>query len=310
MMVVLFLSPLPSLVAADHNYTWSLLLFAVPSALILGWFAWTKEREFDPVKQAFWLTLALLVPMGVLLNLFFARSFFTYPNGTAVCGFYVPGLDLHTLTWARTIPIEEFAFYGFGFLTMLLVYLWADAFFLKREHVRAATYREQGRVLQFAIVPTVIALVVVGAGILFKQTHGGGFPGYLTFLMLLPFVVGLTLYRVARDLVNWPAFALMLLYILGLSVLWEASLALPGGWWNYQHAQMVGLYVARWSSLPIEAVLVWFLGAFTSAVVFEAAKVFVHHPAVGTADRLLTNPAAPPAPAAPTPVPATDGARE
>lgn len=292
MLATLVLSPVPSLVADRYNYTWSLLLFVMPSALILGWFASTRDEELRPVRKAFWLTLGLLVPMGFLLNLLFAGHFFVYRNTGAVLGLYVPGLTLHGWDWALKFPVEEFGFYGLGFFTMLLIYLWADATFLRRDHVTRARYHGQGKVLQFAVVPALVALTVVALGIAYKQSHGGGFPGYLTFLMCVPFVLALTLYKVARDVVNWPAFALMLLYILGLSVLWEASLALPGQWWDYRHEQMVGLYVARWTRLPVEAVLVWFLAAFATAIVFEAAKAFIYHPATSWRHKLLVAPAA------------------
>jgi hypothetical protein len=86
------------------------------------------------------------------------------------------------------------------------------------------------------------------------------------------------LLKVARPFINWPAFTLMLFYILGLSVLWEVSLALPGGWWNYQHPRMMGVRIERWSQLPLEAVLVWFLAAFATVVVFEAMKVLFSRP--------------------------------
>jgi hypothetical protein len=37
---------------------------------------------------------------------------------------------------------------------------------------------------------------------------------------------------------------------------------------------MLGLYFAKWSNLPLEAMLVWFLAAITTAVTFEAMKIF------------------------------------
>lgn len=295
--LVLVVAPVPALLARACNYTWSLLLFLLPSTLILGWFLRSKDDALVSVRRAFLLTLGLLVPMGFVLNFLFAGDFFSYPNSHAVLGIYLPGLRWRGFDWSLKFPLEELLFYGFGFLSMLLVYLWADAFFLRREQASPGRYREQGSVVQLAVGPGLVALAVVVAGWLFKHFHGGGFPGYLAFLMLVPFVVALALYRVARALVNWPAFLLMLLYVLGTSVLWEVSLALPGGWWRYRPAAMVGLFVARWSDLPVEAVLVWFLAAFATVVVFEAAKVFVHHPATALGHKLFASPAALPVPA-------------
>lgn len=293
LVATLALSPIPSLVAERHNYTWSLLIFLLPCAVILGWMHLTPEDEIGRVRKAFYLTLGLLVPMGIVLNLLFANDFFIYPNKDAVLGIYVPGFDFFDINPGGLIPVEEFAFYLTGFVAMLLIYLWGDSFFFKRDQVAAAPrYRAAGPVVQLAWAPFCAALVLFAAAWVYKHVHdAGGFPGYLAYLLFIPFVVAFTLYRVARAFVNWQAFTLMLLYILAMSVLWEVSLAIPGGWWGYQKVTMMGIFIQRWTSLPIEAVFVWFLAAFATVVTFEAAKVFVHHPLATTRERLFARPA-------------------
>jgi hypothetical protein len=280
--ITLFASPIPSLVMPDRNYTWSLLNFIVPGALILGWFLLTPGEELRPIRKAIWATLGLLVPLGAILNLFFAADFFLYPNPQAVCGWMLPSLGFFRVDWTHPIPIEELVFYVTGFAAMLLVYLWGNEFFVRRYSVRdhAAEVAHRPALVRLAIGPVIAAVAIVGAGWAYKRFIAGedGFPGYLAYLILIPFVVTFTLLEVARPFINWQAFTLMLLYILGISVLWEVSLALPGGWWDYQPSRMIGIRIGRWNQLPLEAVLVWFLAAFATVVVFEAMKVFFAHP--------------------------------
>jgi hypothetical protein len=126
---------------------------------------------------------------------------------------------------------------------------------------------------------------------LYRRTHfEDGFPGYLLYLMAIPFVVSFTLYRVALPFVNWPAYAIMQLYVLSVSVLWEVTLAIPDGWWGYAPSSMTGIVVTRWSNLPLEAPFVWFLAAFATVVTFEAMKVFVYHPGTTLKAKLFTEP--------------------
>ena len=54
---------------------------------------------------------------------------------------------------------------------------------------------------------------------------------------------------------------------------WEATLAIPYNWWNYQHRQMMGIFIGAWSGLPIEGACVWIAATYATAVVFEVVKV-------------------------------------
>jgi hypothetical protein len=80
------------------------------------------------------------------------------------------------------------------------------------------------------------------------------------------------LFPTARPVVNWRAFSLTFFIILLMSALWEATLAVPYGWWGYQRQQMMGLRVTAWAGLPIEAVTVWMVVTFTTVIVYEIAK--------------------------------------
>jgi hypothetical protein len=82
-------------------------------------------------------------------------------------------------------------------------------------------------------------------------------------------------FPVARRFINWRALSLTLFFMLLMSMLWEATLALPYNWWNFQHRQMIGLFIGAWSRLPIEEVCVWVAVTYATAIVFEVVKVWL-----------------------------------
>ena len=78
----------------------------------------------------------------------------------------------------------------------------------------------------------------------------------------------------ARRFINWRALSLTLFIMLLVSELWEATLALPYGWWGFQPRQMIGLLVGAWSNLPIEEVGVWIAVSYATVIVFEVIKIW------------------------------------
>lgn len=272
--VVLLLSPIPSFCASRCNYTWSLLVFCLPTAAISYWFLRTPERDLHLIRSAFWVTLILLFSTGLLLNLLFADNFFEYPNTEAVIGWTVPSLDFFSVDREHPIPVEEFGFYLFGFLMMLLVYIWGDLYFFS-EYRRKPPVAEA--IVGFSWKPFTAGVLLLGAiwaHCVLRPT--GHFPGYLTYLVLIPILVTTLLWRTAEPGINWRAYNFMFVLVLALSVVLEVTLGLPQGWWAYQQRWMVGISVSSWSDLPIEAVLVWFVAAIATVVTFESAKRFLH----------------------------------
>ncbi|MGA7339337.1 MAG: hypothetical protein WBX18_01980, partial [Terracidiphilus sp.] len=73
--------------------------------------------------------------------------------------------------------------------------------------------------------------------------------------------------------INWRALSLTLFMILLISLFWEATLAVPYGWWGYEPQQMLGLFIGAWAGLPLEAVLVWISVTYTTTIVYEVLKV-------------------------------------
>ena len=259
--------------STPHGYTISLLLFIFPIALIAGWFL-PNEGLHIP-RRAFWWTLAILVPLGFLLDFVFAQWFFDYLNVGATLGIPAPA-------FGRPVPVEEYVFYLTGFLAVLLLYVWLGEFWLAAYNVLdyPSEARKVRRLLHFHPTSLVLAAVLIGTAWFYKKhlalaEDQAGFPGYFTFLVVGALLPAMSFFPVARRFINWRALSLTLFFMLLVSLLWEATLAVPYNWWSFQHRQMMGLFIGAWSRLPIEEVCVWIAVTYATAIVFEVVKVWL-----------------------------------
>jgi hypothetical protein len=257
--------------STPHGYTFSLLLFIIPIAFIAGWFLPGEELKIP--KRAFGLTLVILVPLGCLLDVVFAQWFFCYPNRGATLGISAPA-------FGRPVPIEEYVFYLTGFLAVLLLYVWLGEFWLAAYNVidYPGEAKKMRRLLQFHPTSLILAVVLIGAAWFYKKhlalpEDQAGFPGYFTVLVAGALLPAMSFFPVARRFINWRALSLTLFFMLLVSLLWEATLAVPYNWWNFQHPQMTGLFIGVWSGLPIEEVCVWSAVTYATVIVFEVMKV-------------------------------------
>ncbi|MDX2013949.1 MAG: hypothetical protein SFW67_27375 [Myxococcaceae bacterium] len=250
----------PSVVLDQLAYTASLAVFAVPSGVLLV--ALARLRVSRQTWRALAVAWGLLVPMGVVLNLAFADDFFTYPNAQAVTGWSVPAFDWSGLDTAHPIPLEEFAFYALGFLTMLSLYATVDAWLVPLRRRAQPSLALVAGTLEAVVAPAGL----IGSAWLMAQ---GAAPTYWTYLCAVPLPVTLWLWPRVRARVNGAALVTTLALIVAASVVWEAVLAVPRGWWGYQASSMLG---PRLLGLPFEAVAVWLLAPITTAVVFEALR--------------------------------------
>jgi hypothetical protein len=254
-----------------QGYTWSLLLFVVPIIVIAGWL-FPQERIKLP-KSAFWRTISTLVPLGFALDFFFAHKFFVFPNHHATLGIGAPALG-------GPVPIEEYLFYFSGFIAILLIYIWLDEFWLAAYNVPdyVEEAKKNTRLLVFHPTSAVLGVLLVAATVIYKKMFSPepvGFPGYLTVLIAGGLIPSVGFYPTVKASINWRAFSLVLLYILLVSLVWEATLALPYGWWGYQPQQMLGVSVKAWSSLPLEAVCVWIAVTYGTTITFEVVKLWL-----------------------------------
>jgi hypothetical protein len=131
-----------------------------------------------------------------------------------------------------------------------------------------------------------LGLIVIAAAIAYKKLgpHGyqEGFPGYMVFIVLLVTIPAATTFRLVLRFVNLRAFLFALQALLLVALLWEVTLALPYGWWNYRSSQMVGIFIEPWSALPIEAVIVWGAAAWMNVSLYELFRLWGHAKEVTT----------------------------
>ncbi|MGA8087836.1 MAG: hypothetical protein WCA10_11045 [Terracidiphilus sp.] len=253
-----------------YGYTWSLLLFVVPIVVIGGWFLPSEEVRIP--KRAFWRTIGILVPIGCGLDFFFAHKFFVFTNSAATLGIAAPALG-------GTVPSEEYVFYFTGFLAVLLIYIWLSEYWLSAYNVPdfANEARRASRLLKFHLESLLVAVLLIGVAFLYKKMRSPfpeGFPGYFTVLVLGGLAPSMSFFPIARRFINWRAFSLTIFMILLISMFWEATLAVPYGWWGYQKRAMMGLFIGAWSGLPIEAVAVWIAVSYGAVIIYETVKIW------------------------------------
>ena len=253
-----------------YGYTWSLLLFIVPIVVIGFWFLPSEGVEIP--RRAFWRTIAVLVPLGFGLDFFFAHWFFVFPNSGATSGIRAPAL-------CKPVPVEEYVFYLTGFLCVLLIYVWLDEFWLAAYNVPDYSGAAQNISGLFRFHPTsaIVGVLLIVAAVVYKKTLSqvpDGFPSYFTFLVIGAFVPAMSFFPTARSFINWRAFSLTLFIIVLVSVLWEATLAVPYQWWGFQPTQMTGLFIGAWARLPIEEVCLWIAVSYATVIVFEIFKLW------------------------------------
>jgi lycopene cyclase domain-containing protein len=261
---------LPTADPTPHGYTVSLLLFIVPILVITTWFLARGDLRL-PRRAVGW-TLGVLVPIGFGLDFFLANRFFVFRNPGATLGLGAPALG-------GLVPVEEYVFYLTGFAAVLLIYVWLDEYWLAAYNVpdypaRAARIP---RLVRFHVESVAAAAALVALAVAYKKLVSDspeGFPGYICFLAAVAFVPSAGLFASARPFVNWPAFSLTLFLVVLISLVWEATLAIPYGWWGYQPRQMMGLRVEAWAGLPIEAVFVWIAVTYATVIVYEILKLW------------------------------------
>ena len=255
------------------EYTISLLFWIAPVLAITLFFI--VRRSLGNVQiLAIAINLAILSGVGFLLDLLFARYFFRFPDDRMTLGILIAG-----------IPIEEFVFYLSGFWFIILFYVFNDEYFLLKYNVPDSRYVRFARRLRRSVylnitLRSLITLIsLCGASILISQLlnpeENVRIPGYIIFLSTAAYVPWIFFWRVTRTFVNTRSLAFTVLVTLCISIIWEVTLALPRGYWDYNHEFMVGIFISFWSDLPVEAVTVWI---FSSLIVlsYEYTKLLLY----------------------------------
>ena len=257
----------------------------------LHWFVPQESIKIE--KKSFLWTIGLLFPVGAGLDFFFARFFFVFPNEGATLGIKAPALG-------APVPIEEYAFYLAGFLCVLLLYIWLDQYWLAAYNVETEiqpTKAVPPPSPSFTRNPSFSTVILIGSAILYKEVPltllTGSFPGYFIFLALTALVPSSALLPSTRPVINWRAFSLAVFFVLLVSLMWEATLAIPYGWWNYRDEQMLGVRITGWGELPIEAVFLWMAVTYSTVIVYETVKCWREPPAKSVRRALFGEPVRP-----------------
>src|SRR5881275_2128799 len=161
------------------GYTWSLTLFIIPLGALAWWFACRPDLKFP--RKAFWRTIAVLAPLGFLLDLLFGNTFFTFSNKAATLGCEIPAIG-------GAIPIEEFVFYLTGFMLVLLSYIWCDEYWMAAYNVPDYAAAAEGipRIVRFHFASVVLGVALIAPAVLYRKFVSGaseGFPWYFTYLV-------------------------------------------------------------------------------------------------------------------------------
>lgn len=255
------------------GYTVSLLLFLVPVAIISRWHLSTGN-DFD--RRAFLWSAVVMAGIGAALDVLFGYAFFEFPNAGATLGLRLPAWSWSAMAFVPDyLPVEEFAFYILGAIFMACTYLWAGENWVSA--YGRTDYHEAARahpcLIQLSPTAVGVWLVIVAGGLAYRALNGGGVPGYFVFVMVggaLPTVV---LIRTVKEFVNWHAMAFAFFSLILVSIIWEASLAVPYQWWNYRHGEMLGIFIHGWGDLPIEAVMVWTIGVWDAVLIYECFRI-------------------------------------
>ncbi|MHC4266967.1 MAG: hypothetical protein ACYSTS_00750 [Planctomycetota bacterium] len=261
------------------GYTWSLLLFIVPIVAIFIWIHIKNDEKY--IKKSFWYAIMILVPLGFILDFLFGLTFFTFENHHATLQIYLYGFDFSQFSLVKKIPIEEFVFYITGFMAVLLIYIWCDEYWLEAYNIDYKIEAQNiDRIMVFHLRSILLGLILIVLAIIYKylfpHPYKEGFPGYFTFLVLASIVPSAAFFRTTLLFINWRALAATFFFVLLVSLLWEATLAAPYQWWNYNYKQMLGITVKAWYNLPIEAVVVWLMVTFTTVIIYEVLKIWLN----------------------------------
>ncbi|HYE84744.1 MAG TPA: hypothetical protein VEA16_00210 [Vicinamibacterales bacterium] len=267
---------------SPRGYTYSLVLFILPTISFFGWL-FRNRRIHAHHWQAFWWTAAIVVPLWCLVDIFLGNTFFRFPNPHATLGIFAPGYTFG-VGWQRTIPIEEFIFYAFGCASILLAYIWATESWLAEYTMSEDVYlkRAQSATRLFALhwPSLAIAASAFAVALWWKKfgwhPYHDGFPGYFLFELMLVMLPSAALYGSVSHFINRPAFVYKTFALLLLSLVWEATLALPYGWWGYHYPMMMGIVVRPWFDLPLEAVMLWPAAAFMNILLYEGIRICLH----------------------------------
>lgn len=261
---------------SPRGYTWSTALFVLPCTVLFGWLF--RHPKLAVQRRSVWIALLIVVPVWCALDILLGRTFFIFPNAGATMEWYFWGWKPGS-GWARAIPIEEFVFYLGGVAAIQLTYVWCSESWLSRYRVHDDDRRALGGSRlhrpHWGSLLTGMALFAAAWAYKALVAQSPGFPGYFLFLLASSVVPIFVFLNVVRPLINWPAFAVTMLLLLFVSLLWEVTLGIPYGYWDYEHRYMMGIFIRPWNNLPVEEPLLWVAAAWLNVIVYETIQLLL-----------------------------------
>ena len=269
-----------------YGYTISLLLYLVPIATLMTWFFRKQSTRLVP-PQGVQLDHRPAGPDGLPARHRVRQPVLQLPEHRGHAQVFLPGYSFATGGLVYDLPIEEFIFYVSGFVAILLVYIWCNEVWVPAYGVPLRRH------LAASALPDPAALAVgglrghrAGGGRCLQETvragvRDGRLPRRVSAVLRVPAGRGgaaqpAAVPICARPFINWRAFSVTLLWVLLTSLLWEATLASPFGWWHYRETWMMGMHIRAWADLPVEAAILWVAVTYTTTIVYETIKVNLH----------------------------------
>jgi len=272
--------PLAQEIVRPLTYLSSLAFWFLPTLLLLPRFLDYTDAG-GRRRKALLLSTANIVVTGVVLDFVlgsFVLKFDEAHPSNYLYWFTYPALNIH-------IPVEEVLFYVISPVAILLVYAWADEYWVAAYTARTARQliKAKDRLVQLSPHAPAVGLAMLASGIYLHrrlQPAAPVIPVYFTFLVLAGLGPATLVFKTVARLVNWRAFGVTLLYLLVTSLVWEAALAIPRHWWGYQAQAMIGVQTPwtidpNWE-LPVEAVMVWLAAPFSCILLYESAKFVMY----------------------------------
>src|SRR5436853_5665205 len=184
------------------TYFKSLFFWLVPVVLLLP----RLYHETEPGgrrRRAFWYTVAFIFLAGCFLDFILGGWILSFDPA--------PGVYIWRFPFGQRIPIEEVLFYLLGGMAIMLVYLWADEYWMKKYNVRQRRWNQEIFGDDYKLVKNsrgaiVVALAMIALGMLLNWRFGHGAwppPYYFSFLVIAAIASAIVFYRSLEYLVNW-----------------------------------------------------------------------------------------------------------
>jgi hypothetical protein len=65
------------------------------------------------------------------------------------------------------------------------------------------------------------------------------------------------------------------LFILLVSLFWEATIAVPNQWWGFQAKQTVGMFINGFCGLPVDEPLLWLGVTWATVIIYETISALL-----------------------------------